>query len=473
MVFHQKSEKLGTFIGSMRKLFILLMIWNCSFSQEEEDIRPLFSQLLQFRSVQGKERAAMEFLLKKCTKTGFATQVFCDKDSFMNFTASLYPLSSQKPNIVFLCHIDVVPAPDSLQWRHLPFGGEIVNDTLWGRGCLDMKAIGLMEFFALKSFLRESKSKDLPYNISILFVSDEESGGVHGAKFMTENHLKTLNPKLVIGEGGGGFKQFLPSKPEQLVFSVSLAEKKSLWLKLSVKQEAAGHGSMQNNSTANRILFDAIRRAEEKKPIIIFDKTTRRMFKQLGKLNGGFKGFILKNINSFWLRPFRRKILNSEPLLLNEVISSIQFTSIYNPPSPPNVVANEAAAYFDCRLLPGIKTKKFLRKLKRRLGNTKVKVEIVDESPTAKRSPHNENYDAIESALMKAYPDAKVLPVLFPATTDNSYFRALGIPCYGILPLELSQSLIKTVHGTNECIPVPMLYKGIEAYKILIKAFIK
>jgi carboxypeptidase PM20D1 len=457
----------------MRKFIILLFLWGSVPAQEEEDIRPLFSQLLQFRSTQAQERPVMEFLLKKCVRAGFITQVFFDKDSFMNFTASLYPLSFQKPNIVFLCHIDVVPAYDSTQWKHPPFAGEISNDTLWGRGSLDMKAIGAMEFYALKSFLNESKTKDLPYNVSILFVSDEESGGVHGAKFITEQHLNTLFPKLVIGEGGGGFRGFLPSKPEQLVFNVSLAEKKSLWLKLSVKQETAGHGSMHSSETANSVLIEAIKRAEEKKPIIIFDKTTKRMFKQLGKLNGGFKGFILKNINSLWLRPFRRKILSSEPLLLNEVTSSIQFTSIYNPPSPPNVIANEAVAYFDCRLLPGVKTKKFLRKLKRRLGNPKVKVEIIDQSPTAKGSPHNGNYVAIEKAILKAYPDAKVLPVLFPATTDNSYFRALDIPCYGVLPLELSQGLIKSVHGTNECIPVPVLYKGIEAYKILIKELMK
>jgi len=277
----------------------------------------------------------------------------------------------------------------------------------------------------------------------------------------------------VIGEGGGGLKDFLPSKPDQTVFSVSLAEKKSLWLKLSIKQEAAGHGSMHNSQTANSILFDAIKRMEEKKPIIIFDKTTKRMFRQLGKLNGGLKGFILKNINALWLRPFRRKILNSEPLLLNEVTSSVQFTSIYNPSTAPNVVANEAAAYFDCRLLPGVKTKKFMRRLKRKLGESKVEIEILDQSPTTKGSPHDENYDLVKSAILKAYPQSEVLPVLFPATTDNSYFRAKGVPCYGILPLELSPALIKSVHGTNERIPMPTVLKGIEAYKILIKELIK
>jgi len=177
----------------MARIILLVFICGACLAQDNEDVRPLFSQLLQFRSVQGKEKEAVDFLYRKCNKAGLATQVFLDKDSFMNFTASLYPLSVQKPNIVFLCHLDVVPANDSAQWKHPPFAGEISNDTLWGRGCLDMKAIGAMEFYALKSFLPESRKRDLPYNITLLFVSDEESGGVHGAKFMTEQHLKTLN----------------------------------------------------------------------------------------------------------------------------------------------------------------------------------------------------------------------------------------------------------------------------------------
>src|ERR1035437_286241 len=143
---------------------------------------------------------------------GFYTHTFLDKDSFPNFSASVYPLESGKPTVIFLCHLDVVPAPDSLQWRQPPFAGAVVNDTLWGRGCLDMKGIGVLELFAMQSFLDSTKKTDMPYNLTLLFVADEEKGGVHGAKFMTENYLQLLKPKLIIGESGAGFKKMLPSK---------------------------------------------------------------------------------------------------------------------------------------------------------------------------------------------------------------------------------------------------------------------
>jgi carboxypeptidase PM20D1 len=457
------------------KLYMLVLYWGGVFAQnrQNEEVLKTFTEVMRMPSVSGNERRLAQYLLQKTHEMGFYTRTFPDKDSFINFSASVYPLEQNKPNIIFLCHLDVVPAPDSLQWKHPPFAGVIANDTLWGRGCLDMKGIGVMEIFAMQGFLDSAKKTNLPYNLTLLFVSDEEKGGVHGAKFTIDNYLTVLRPKLVIGEGGGGFKKLLPSKPNKLVFFVSVAEKKSLWLKLSVNCHANGHGAMPSNETANSILLKAINRVEEKKPIIIFDRVTKKMFKELGKSNGGFKGFLLRNINKFWLRPVRRSILRKEPLLMSEVTSTTQLTNIYNPAEPPNVIPNEAAAYFDCRLLPGVSTKKFIRRLKLKILNPKVKIEIIDQSATAKPTRDGNTFNIIEGSLKKVYPACDALPVLFPATTDNSFFRSVSVPSFGILPLELSQELVKTVHGTNECIPVPVIYKGIEAYKIIMNDLLR
>jgi len=264
----------------------------------------------------------------------------------------------------------------------------------------------------------------------------------------------------------------LPSKPEKEIFFLSVVEKRSLWLKLSVHQKTHGHSSLPASNSANNIMIKAIDRITSEKPIITFNKTTRHMFRDLGILNGGLTGFVLKNINSFLLRPFRRKILSSEPLLLTEVTNTIQLTNYSNPNGPPNVIPGSAVSYFDCRLVPTVSTKKFIRKLKLRIHNPKVEIEIIDQSPEEKASKQNEKFGAIKLALKKTYPGCEVLPVLFPATTDNSYFRSKGIKAYGLLPLELNQQLIETVHAANECIPVSTLNKGIEAYKAIIRELI-
>ncbi len=474
---HSNSNWLTIKNVNYKSQFLLLFtFFSCtiSFASDtlpSENVSQLLSQILRFRSLSGHEKPVGKFLYNKSIEMGLSVHLFNDSDSSFNFSASLYPLEEQKPNIVFLCHLDVVPAIDSAEWKHPPFSGEIIHDTVWGRGCLDMKGIGLMQLEAVAAYLKESKEKSLPYNFTVLFVSGEENGGRNGAKLITENNLPLLNVSLIIGEGGAGLKGVLPSKPDKEVFFVSMAEKQSLWLKLSVHQKTHGHSSMPSSNTANRILIKAIDRIEDEKPIIIFDKTTKKMFRKLGKLNGGAQGFVLKNINGLF-RPFRRKILSREPMLLNEVTNTIQLTNFSNPFGPPNVIPGTATAYFDCRLVPDVSTKIFIRKLKLRIHNPKVEIETIDQSPDEVASVPNEKYKAIKSALKKAYPDCAVLPVLFPATTDNSYFRAKQITAYGLLPIELNQQLIESVHSANECIPVSTLNKGIEAYKLIIRELI-
>jgi len=431
-----------------------------------------FQELIAIRSITGAEKPAGIYLLNKSKELGFVTKTFYDKDSFINFSASLYPLESKKKNIVFLCHFDVVPANDSAKWKYPPFAGTLANDTIWGRGALDMKGVGILELYALREYLAEAKVKELPYNFTILFVSDEEKGGDHGAKFITEKYLDVINPLLVLGEGGAGFRDVLPSKPDSLLFMISVAEKRSLWLKLTVKQHAAGHGAMGSHNSANAMLIRALDKIENHKPSIRFEKTTKKMFKRIGKLNGGFKGFILRNVNAFYLRPFRRKILEQQAGLLTEVTNSTTITSIYNPQAPPNVIPDEAAAYLDCRLVPKMKTEKFIRHLKRRILNSRINVEIVDESAKAKASATDSLFAAVCKGLTKTYPGALQVPILFPATTDNSFFRAKNINAYGVLPIIMTEDLIKTVHGVDECIPVSAVLRGANAYKNIITEII-
>lgn len=425
--------------------------------------------IIRMPSVSGHEKKLGEYLLKETTQMGFHTRVFTDRDSSFNFAASLYPLSLRKPNILFINHIDVVQADDSSLWRKSPFAGIIDNDTIWGRGAIDMKGIATMELFAAKSMLDEARKKDLPYNVTVLFLSGEESGSKLGGKIITDNFLTELNPVTVFGEGGVGLRDVLPSKPDKIVFFMSVAEKKNLWLMLHLKMDAQGHTSVPSNKNANKIMFKAVSRFEQRKPEINFSKTSRRMFKKVGEANGGFQGFVLKHINWLVFRPFRRSILNREPLLLSTVTNTIQLTSIQNPYCPPNKMACQVAAYYDCRLLPTVNTKYFLKNVFFKLINPKIQVEILDESPDAKPSEINNYYLLMETALKQNFPGAAVIPTLFPASTDNDYFRSHDIPAFGIMPIELDKESLESVHGANEKLTVKNLNRGINTYSTFLQ----
>lgn len=460
----------------MRKFFIALLFFTyslCCFGLSDSLLKSeaidLLSKMIRIPSVSGNEKAVGEFLLQESQRMGLFTRVFTNTDSSFNFCASLYPLSQNKPNIVFVNHTDVVEASDSSFWKKNPFAGTVENDTIWGRGAIDMKGIAAMQLMSLKTMSDEAKQKNFPFNVTVLFLAGEEAGGKKGGKIITDKFLKELSPVTVFGEGGVGLKNVLPSKPNQLLFFMSVAEKKNLWLQLHLKLDAQGHAAVPSNVNANKIMFKAISRFEQRKPEINFSKTSRRMFKKVGEVNGGFQGFVLKHINWIVFRPFRRKILEQEPILLSTVTNTIQLTSIQNPYCPPNKMACQVAAYYDCRLLPTVNTKYFLKNVFFKLINPKIEVVVLDESPDAKPSEINIFYQLMEKALKQTYPGCEIIPTLFPAGTDNNYFRSKGIPTFGIMPVELTKELLESIHGANERIAAESLMKGIATYHNFIQ----
>lgn len=452
----------------MKKIlsFIALCILSSAHAQNEA---LLLSQFLKINSSSGQEKTAAIFLEKECRNMGLSIRVFSASDSAYNFSASVFPLSSGKPNIVFVNHIDVVPADDKKDWRYPPFSGAIVNDTVWGRGALDMKGIAIMQLCAIKRFLQDSTFKNSPYNVTLLCLSGEETGGRNGAQIICDNYLKELNPAVVFGEGGGGLRNVIPGKPEQQVFFISVAEKQSVWIKLEAKVRSHAHASVPGDKNANRIILRAIDKVENNDPKIKFDRTTRRTFRKLGKLVPGFKGFILGHIYWGIFKPIRKKVLSENELLLPMVQNTFQLTSIYNPPGALNQIAGTSVAYFDCRLLPRFNEKPFTLKRLMRVLDPRISLTVLDESPEAEPTRPDKFYSYFSSAVKSVNPGAETVPFLFLASSDNSYFRNKKIPTYGIMPFELTPELMQTVHGDNERIPVSALHSGTEVYYRFLK----
>ncbi|EMR01372.1 hypothetical protein [Cesiribacter andamanensis] len=70
-------------------------------------------------------------------------------------------------------------------------------------------------------------------------------------------------------------------------------------------------------------------------------------------------------------------------------------------------------------------------------------------------------------------PAATVIPILFPATTDNTYFRHHDVPTYGMMPFLINEELIKTVHSRDECLPVAALEQGIRIYTSMLHRLVE
>src|SRR3954470_21577372 len=142
----------------------------------------------------------------------------------------------EAPTLMLMGHTDVVPVnPDG--WRHDPFGGELIDGEVWGRGAVDMLNLTSSMAVATKELARSGfKPRG---TLIYLAVADEEALGTHGADYLTEHERDAVDCDFVITESGG-IPIPAPGGPK---LPVIVAEKGSHWCRLRVKG-TPGHASM-------------------------------------------------------------------------------------------------------------------------------------------------------------------------------------------------------------------------------------
>lgn len=343
--------------------------------------------------------------------------------------ARLKGAGAHKP-LLLLHHMDVVPA-DRARWTRDPFGGEIADGKLWGRGAFDMKGPGVAQLYAFIALKRQKVPLDR--DVLLMAVPDEEIGGGLGAAWMRANHLKDFEPEFILDEGGFGSRDLFA--PGKLVFGISVAEKKILWLKLAV-EGVAGHGSQPHDRNPNDRLVQALTR-------LLADPPPSSSFAVVDR----FKD----RVGALAPNKFTNAIQRS-------TISLTSLRSGVGEPPKVNVIPSLAEATIDCRILPGTSRETWLAEIRRRLGDPEVKIEVTYEGPDPVVTPQDTVfYRALETAVRRQHPDAIVTPMIVPYGTDANGFRPLGVKSYGFTPVIVPADAAASMHGDAEYIPIDAL----------------
>ena len=104
------------------------------------------------------------------------------------------------PSLCLMGHTDVVPV-NPAGWHEDPFGGDLINGEVWGRGAIDMLNITATMAVAFKHLVQ---SGFRPRGSLIYFaVADEEAGGRLGTEWMVDNHWDAIESDYVLTEVGG------------------------------------------------------------------------------------------------------------------------------------------------------------------------------------------------------------------------------------------------------------------------------
>ncbi|MGD0024347.1 MAG: succinyl-diaminopimelate desuccinylase [Xanthobacteraceae bacterium] len=144
--------------------------------------------LVRCRSVTPEEGGALAYLHELLAKAGFTVHLMTFAEPGTAPVENLFArIGTEKPNLAFAGHTDVVPPGDEASWRHSPFAGEIEGDMLYGRGAVDMKG-GIACFVAAAlEYLnanggkpKKGKKEKKRGSISLLITGDEEGVAVNG-----------------------------------------------------------------------------------------------------------------------------------------------------------------------------------------------------------------------------------------------------------------------------------------------------
>ena len=184
---------------------------------------------------------------------------------------------SNKAAAMFIGHFDVVPTPDSADWKHKPFKGTIAKDTLWGRGALDDKNV----IVALLEAAEYSLAKGLPLKRTLIFAfgHDEETGGKNGAAAIAKHLITNKIPVAFIAdEGFGVMKGIVPGLKNNCAI-IGLSEKGNVSIKLSVNQ-LGGHSAWPNPENATSILSRGLSRLENYQFPAHLDGPVRGLFSE-------------------------------------------------------------------------------------------------------------------------------------------------------------------------------------------------
>ena len=338
--------------------------------------------------------------------------------------------------ILLESHMDVVPT-DPARWTQDPFGAQIADGKMWGRGTIDMKGIGTSYLYA---FIMLHRMKvPLTRDVLLMFVPDEEIGGALGAEWMRKNHYAELDPEYVIDEGGFGSRDMFTAG--KLVFGISVAEKKLMWLRLRA-EGVAGHGSQPHDQNPNDHLMQALSRLFAQ-PVAAAPFPVVETMKQ--RIGGPL------TVNKF------------NNAIQQSTISLTSLRSGVGDPPKANVIPSVAEAIIDCRVLPGTTGPEWIKEIERRLADPTIKVEIINEGEDPVVSPQDTPlYRALENAIKRRHPEAIVTPMTVPFGTDSNGFRPRGVKSYGIFPGIIPAASILSMHGDAEFLPVDALGPAIQ-----------
>ena len=369
------------------------------------------TELVKIPSVSGREKELAEFMREKLVELGFDVEIYEAEAGRPNVVGTLKGANGE-PKLILNGHMDTVPPGDEELWSRDPYGGEVSEGRIYGRGSCDMKGGLASMLMAVEAVLRSGieLKGDLIYEA----VVDEERGGLKGTKFLVEKGVR--GNYAVIAE---------PTE-----FEVQIAHKGDLGLELTVKGKAAHAATPEFGVNAIHKMVDVM-------------------------------SAILRIPEDFDWNSRRHRLVGPPTIGISVIEGGIQ----------RNMVPDRCRIVIDRRVVPSLESldvakaevEDAVNRLRAEDPELKAEVKTILEVEAYEISENEEIVESLKNCVMKCLGfEAEVTGA--PYFTDAHYLVNQG----GIPTVAFGPGSIKQAHTIDEYIEVKQLVEATKVYAELI-----
>ena len=371
--------------------------------------------------------------------------------------------SLAKEPVVLMAHFDVVPVDFNDPWTHPPFAGVIEDGKVYGRGTLDDKGALVVLLEAVESLAAQGYAPQRDTYLSL--GGNEESYGIAAREIAATLKSRGIVPYFVLDEGGAIVDAPL-SFVKVKAAMIGVGEKGLATVTLRAPGEA-GHASAPKRFTAiSRVARAVTRLTPSTFPARMSDSIVSMLASFIPYTTGaaavGLKALVAAPAVA--AKTFAQMGGEAAALVRTTVAATL-----IEGGTADNVLPSSAMATLNLRIAAGETVELALERVKRRIADPKVKVEVKEGSNPSPESPTTgPGWEAIVEALSESYPDAVASPYFMMAATDSRYFHTYAPNVYRFAPLAMNAAQRATVHGVDEWVEIDSLDRGITFYRSLI-----
>lgn len=376
------------------------------------------------------------------------------------------PATAKQP-VVLMAHYDVVPVDLSDAWTFPPFEGRIADGWVYGRGALDDKGPLIVTLEAIENLLATGFTPARDVYVSL--GGNEEVFGEAAQVIAKTLRDRGIVPWLVLDEGGAIVDAPLPFVAGTAAM-VGVGEKGILTLRLSARGDG-GHASAPPTLTAVGRVSRAVDRLG---PRTFPARTPHAIARMLGLFADGTPQparTLLRILAT--AKPLTAQVfatLGGEPaaLVRTTVAATMQAGG-----TAANVLPSQASATLNLRIALGQTVASTVRRVRRRINDPRVAVEVVEASEPSPESPtDNTQFALITTAVAVSHPAGRTVPYVMMAATDSRHFHRFSPAVYRFAPLAMSSAQRASIHGVDERVEIIELERGELFHRTLLQRLI-